>query len=104
MVYQLKWTPRSRSSLAEIRDAIAKDNPAAAKKMIAGIRKRCQLLRTVPLIGSFYEREPSGRTRQIVYKSYRIFYRIIESLKQAEVLLVWHNSRQEPNLPFIENN
>lgn len=100
MVFRLIWAERAQEAIEEIKNYVAKDNPRAAKKLIAEIRGRCQALRRFPYLGSLYEDDPSGLTRQFVYKSYRIFYQVHERARRVEIILIWHSSRQEPNLGF----
>jgi plasmid stabilization system protein ParE len=57
------------------------------------------LLARFPEIGPVYEREESGRTREIVCRQYRVFYRLAEAEHRVEVLTVWHSARREPRLP-----
>lgn len=43
----------------------------------------------------------AGRTpeiREILCGNYRIFYRFREEQRLAEILVVWHSARSEPNL------
>jgi plasmid stabilization system protein ParE len=56
------------------------------------------VLARLPFIGPAWERDPRGRVREILSRPYRVFYRVIEPARRAEVLLVWHAARQEPRL------
>jgi toxin ParE1/3/4 len=49
---ELVWTDEARMWLREIRDHIAKDNPPAADRTVAGIYDKAQLLKTFPEIVS----------------------------------------------------
>jgi len=58
-----------------------------------------EVLARFPLIGPAYERDRTGRTREILCRQYRIFYRVIEEKRRVEILTVWHSARREPKLP-----
>ncbi|MDP2821890.1 MAG: type II toxin-antitoxin system RelE/ParE family toxin [Sulfuritalea sp.] len=48
---RLRWTPPARDHLAEIHDYIARDNPAAAGRVIGQVRKDADLLKDNPGMG-----------------------------------------------------
>ena len=37
-----------------------------------------------------------GPLREIVFRSYRIFYDVSEELRREDILHVWHGAREEP--------
>ena len=100
MDYKIVWTEPALSDLQEITDYIARDNPSAAAQVGGEIIEHVEILSSFPHIGPRYPRGSSGRNREILCGSYRVFYRVIAELKRVEVLTVWHGARQEPNLPL----
>ena len=58
--------------------------------------KYTQVLRSFPEIGAIYVRDAEGPVRQIVYKKYRIFYRILDDQEQVNIIMIRHGSRREP--------
>ena len=91
---KLRYTPQARSGLEEIHSYIAQDNPVAARKAVAAIRRDVTLLIDNPGLGR------PGRvagTRELVIArlpfvaAYRIHGRFIE------VLAVIHTARDWPN-------
>jgi plasmid stabilization system protein ParE len=100
MDYALIWSESSKCDLRAIVRYIARRNPSAARRTGTAITDSVRILRRFPLIGAQYERDPSGQTRELLFKTYRIFYRVDEVTKRVVILAVWQASRQEPDLPF----
>ena len=61
-----------------------------------GILDHVRILRSFPFIGPAYPRGTRGPLREIVFRSYRIFYDVSEGNHTVEVLHVWHGARDEP--------
>jgi plasmid stabilization system protein ParE len=99
MDYEIVWTEPAAGDLEAIVRYLARRSEAAAESVRTGILNHVEILSRFPFIGPVYERDRSGRTREIVYRSYRIFYRVEESSHRVEILTVWHGSRAEPQLP-----
>lgn len=60
------------------------------------VQQLARNLARFPLIGPMYPRGAAGPLRQIVFRSYRIFYDVSEELGRVDILHVWHGARQEP--------
>jgi plasmid stabilization system protein ParE len=73
---ELRWTREAEQWLQDIYEYIAIDNPVAAKRVIAGIYDKAQLLRQFPELGQKYRSEPEGDIRIVLYGHYRIVYLI----------------------------
>ena len=71
----------------------------AAESLRLSVLDHVELLARFPFIGPPYERDRTGRAREIQCGVYRIFYRVNEAEKRVEILTVWHGSRSEPTLP-----
>ncbi|HEX5270809.1 MAG TPA: type II toxin-antitoxin system RelE/ParE family toxin [Gemmataceae bacterium] len=99
MDYQVVWTELALADLEAIIRRVAKDKPNAAEKLRLGLLGSVHVLGQFPFIGPVYERDRSGRTREILHGRYRIFYRVKEAESRVEVLTIWHGGRQEPRLP-----
>jgi len=61
-----------------------------------GILDHARILARFPFIGPTYPRGARGPLRQIVFRSYRIFYDVSEELSRVAILHVWHGAREEP--------
>ena len=99
MVLKVIWTGPAKAELRDIREYIAADNPAAAKKVVREITERTRALGTMPFAFPAYEPSEDINTRQTVVGNFRIFYRVYPDQKQIRILTVWHSSRREPRLP-----
>jgi len=73
---KLLWTSRARNDLVEIAGYIADDNPTAAKRWIERIRSQAKKTTEFPQIGRVVPEFGRGDIREIVFKNYRIVYRI----------------------------
>lgn len=99
MDYDVAWSHRALADLeAAVRHGAA-DGPAAAEGLRQELLASVEVLARFPLIGPAYERDWTSRSREILCRRYRVFYRVDEGAKRVEVLTVWHNSRREPRLP-----
>ena len=87
---RLNWTNESEQWLRDIFDYIAKDDPAAAQSVAAGIYEKAQILRRFPEAGYTYEAS-SRNVRIPLYGHYRIAYLVREN-KDVDVLGVFHGA------------
>ena len=68
----------------------------SARTSLDTIRKRLIEWGGVFSVGPTYPRGSRGSLREIVFRSYRIFYDVAESSRSVEILHVWHGAREEP--------
>jgi toxin ParE1/3/4 len=73
---RLIWTDESLRWLREIRDYIAKYNPAAADRTLDGIFEKAQLLADFPEFGFKYPLPGRDDVRVLLYGHYRIAYTV----------------------------
>lgn len=95
MSFRLYLFRKALSDLDEIRNNIARDNPAAANPTVTQLRKRFDLLTRQPWIGEQVS-EFGGSVRAIGFRKYVIYYRI-ES-ETITILRVLHGSRDHTQL------
>jgi plasmid stabilization system protein ParE len=98
MEYAIVWTEPASVDLERILARLAMHSPAGAETVRTALLEHVELLRRFPEIGPVYERDRSGRTREIVYRGYRIFYQVNEPEHRVEILTVWQGSRRHPRL------
>jgi plasmid stabilization system protein ParE len=84
---------------AAVRYAADNYSPAVAEDLRAALFAATDVLARFPEIGAIYEEDTSGRTREILCRQYRIFYRPRAETRRVDVILVWHSARREPRLP-----
>lgn len=102
MDFQIVWT---EPALAEFEAAV---RFAAANNASWAETLRGELLGTVATLGRFlflgpvyeYERDQTGRTREVMCRKYSVFYRVDEATARVEVLTIWHSGQREPRLPL----
>ncbi len=96
MDFTIEWTEPATADLEEIVRYSTKRNPSAAERLGAEILQHVEILARFPFIGPVYERDSSGRTRAILCRKYRTFYRVVKDPGRVEILTVWHGFRQDP--------
>lgn len=90
---RIAWLQAALEDLRGIHDYIARDNPAAARRVVGTIRDDVKILRDHPAIGR------PGRidgTRELVVVRYPYIVAYRESLAAVEILAVVHSSRRWP--------
>src|SRR5215831_15532822 len=96
MDYKVIWSDQAIGDLRDICSYIAQHDPQAALRMGNGILDHVRILAQFPLIGPTYPRGSRGPLREIVFRSYPIFYDVSEESQRVEILHVWHGARDEP--------
>jgi toxin ParE1/3/4 len=96
MEFKIIWSAAAIADLHDICTYIARHNPQAAHQMGRGILDHVRILGSFPLIGPPYPRGARGPLREIVFRSYRIFYDVSEESRRVEILHIWHGAREEP--------
>jgi plasmid stabilization system protein ParE len=97
--WEVVW---AASALAEVEAAVrqaARHSAEAAESLRAALFASVDVLARFPEIGAVYEADESGRTREIVCRQDRVFYRPQSASRRVDVVLVWHSARREPRLP-----
>ena len=97
MDFKVIWSDEAIADLQNVCSYIAQHNPEAARRMRDGILKHVSLLGSFPFIGPAYPRGAKASLREIVFRSYRIFYDVSEIARSVEILHVWHGAREEPD-------
>ena len=94
MDYEVVLTEPARDDLHDIVDFIGQDNPQGAIIFRDGLIAEAETLVRFPYRGRLMRRR--GNVRRLVYRSYLILYRIIESRRTVEILRFWHGARGTP--------
>ncbi len=98
MDFKIIWSDAAIADLQDISSYVAQHDPQAAVRIGRGILNHVGILASFPFIGPTYPRGAGGTLREIVFRSYRIFYDVSEESLSVEILHVWHGARDEP--PF----
>lgn len=91
--FEVVVTSAARRDLRQLREWIAADNPAAAKRFVAALGEQIQRLETLPLRGAVIpESELLGvEFRHLLHGDYRTIYRVEDA--RVIVLRVVHGAR-----------
>lgn len=89
---KIRWTEKASNHLQTIYEYIAKDSKAYATRFIRSLIKSTTKLKTMPQIGRIVPEIEDHNVREVIYKNYRVAYRIIGDL-DIEILAVLHGAR-----------
>ena len=98
MAYKLIWSPVSRDDLRDIVRFIARDSPQRAESFAYRLMAQADMLREHPEIGRSVPEHRSTTIREILFRPYRIVYRVDHPRKLVEVARVWHAARGAPDI------
>jgi len=90
---KIRWTEKSSTHLMAIHDYIAKDSKIYATRFIKSLIKASSKLEIMPRCGRIVAEFEIYEFREVIYKSYRIIYRIIDD-DNVEILAVVHGARE----------
>lgn len=98
MAYKLIWSPVSRDDLRDIVRFIASDNPQRAESFACELMAQTDMLQDHPEIGRSVPEHRNATIREIIFKPYRIVYRVDHAQKLVEIARVWHAARGTPSV------
>ena len=87
------WTDRAIHDLDNIGEYIAKDSPRYASLTVERLFHSADILETQPKLGRIVPEFDDDTIRELIYKSYRIVYKIIDNYR-IDVLTIHHSARQ----------
>jgi plasmid stabilization system protein ParE len=90
----LVWTDRALDDLEEIDAYIAADDPIAAERWVEGLLIAAQRAGELPMSGRQVPELGREDVREILRRSYRIVYRILDD--RVQVLTVFEGHRRLP--------
>ena len=98
MAYKLIWSPAARDDLHDIIVFIARDNPNRAMSFGYELISETERLRESPELGRIVPEYRSDNLREILFRPYRIVYRLDHDRKLCQIARVWHSARGIPQL------
>jgi toxin ParE1/3/4 len=98
MDFKIIWSDEAIADLRDICSYLAQHDPKTALRTGTGILDHVRILASFPFIGPTYPRGARGPLREIVFRSYRIFYDVSEEMRTVDILHVWHGAREDPNM------
>lgn len=99
MDHEIIWSASATADLEAIVRYLARRSQRAAEAVRTAILSHVETLARFPSIGPIYQSDRSEQTREIFCQSYRILYRVDESLRRVHIMMIWHAARGEPQLP-----
>ena len=96
MDFKLIWSDSSIHDLGAIVRFIAlRDGPVVARRIGFGIYDRAQVLTRHPEAGSVLPEKRDARWRKLIFKSWKIAYRIDREARAVYVVRIWHAAQNE---------
>lgn len=96
MDYKIVFSEPSIEDLENIVRFIARDNPQAAARFGSKLIESVRNLAAFPYLGRVVPEKNDENIREIIFKSYRIFYRVRAETRIVEIARFWHAARGEP--------
>jgi addiction module RelE/StbE family toxin len=88
---KIRWSYEALDRLIEIEDYISKDSSVRAIQFVDQLIEHAELLSGKPLMGRMIPELANPDIRELVFKKYRIIYRLKE--KRIEILTVFEGHR-----------
>lgn len=98
MAYELIWSPAARDDLHDIVVFIARDNPNRAMSFGYELISETDRLQGFPELGRVVPEYRNDYIREIIFRPYRIVYRVDYENKICEIARVWHSARGIPQM------
>ena len=93
MAYKLIWSPLARDDLREIVRFISHDSPQHAQSFALRLIAHTDRLHDLPESGKMVPEHHVPHIREILYRPYRIVYRVNHERKLVEISRIWHAAR-----------
>jgi len=90
---KIKWTEKAAGHLRAIHDYIARDSAVYARRHVRGIIYATQKLEMMPYCGRRVPELENYDFREVIYRNYRIVYRVADADENIEILAVMHGAR-----------
>ncbi len=90
---KIKWTEKVSSNLQTIYEYIAKDSQIYATRFIKSLIAATKKLETMSRCGRVVPELKSYGFREVIYRNYRIIYRVVGINDDIEILAVLHTAR-----------
>ena len=98
MAYKLIWSPAARDDLHDIIVFIARDDSDRAMSFGYQLISEIDRLQEFPESGRIVPEYRNAVIREIIFRPYRIVYRVHPDSKVCEIARVWHSARGLPKL------
>jgi len=99
MAYKIVWSEQARDDLQAIVLFIAQDNSSVAQSFGYLLMSKVDVLAKFPLLGRVVPEENNEAVREIIFRSYRIIYKVLGQEQIVAIARVWHGARGQPDIP-----
>ncbi len=90
---KIEWSPRAERELTQLRDYIAQDSPFYARQFTERLIHAVERLTSMPRSGrTVPEAGHQDAIREVVFRSYRIIYRIHDE-QLLQIVTVFHGAQ-----------
>ena len=93
---RIVWLTKANNDLIDIYNYISKDSIYYAMKTVNEIINKVEILRIFPYSGRILNDIVNEEYRELIYKSYRIIYKI--KISTIYIHRVWHSAREIINI------
>ena len=93
---RIVWLTKANNDLIDIYNYISKDSIYYAMKTVNEIINKVEILHIFPYSGRILNDIVNEEYRELIYKSYRIIYRI--KISTIYIHRVWHSAREISNI------
>ena len=99
MGWQVIIAPSAQIDLADIVRYVARHNSDAASRLGFELITRAENLVNFPEIGRRVPEFQQVELREIIFRSYRIIYRLNFEKQTIQIIRFWHGARGFPHIP-----
>jgi similar to Q10Z72_TRIEI GUN4-like len=93
---RIVWLTKANNDLIDIYNYISKDSIYYAMKTVNEIINKVEILHIFPYSGRILNDIVNEEYRELIYKSYRIIYKI--KISTIYIHRVWHSAREISNI------
>ena len=90
------WTPQARADLRHIHDYVARDSLQYAALTVAELMAAVRRLNAFPQSGRMVPERSDPTIREVIWRNYRIVYRVVLAESTVHVLTVFRAERLFP--------
>jgi plasmid stabilization system protein ParE len=99
MAFKIIWSEQARDDLQAVVLFIARDNPDVAESFGCRLMFKVDALAQFPQLGRIVPEEQDENVREIIFRPYRIIYKVLVEKQIVAIARVWHGARGEPEIP-----
>ena len=94
MAFQIIWSEQARDNLQAIVQFIAQDNSPVAESFGYRLMSTVDVLAQFPQISLVVPEENDETLRKIIFRPYRIIYKVLAEKEIIAIARIWHGARE----------